>query len=898
MKKFFNIFMVVATIATTFVSCSKELENNETPTPSGKMKTVTVKTNIATKTTLDSNHENLLWSAGDVIKIFNNADTTSVRAPYVAGGDLVIEVPETTTEIYAHYPYYRGNNTGPKSVSVYIGNTQTQKNPGELNGYNYPMVAKGTVSADNKALISLYPVASALALNIYHTGLDGEEKIKSVTVTPTANTQFIGSQVTDLTGDNITFTTAASSDPITVTLTNSLTLTNSAPDDKQTFNGQIYVCLAKQSYKSVKFEIATTKGTYTITSSATVPFDCENNDFVPVNINLNKATFVENDPPVDPTSFTWGLVKDALTVGDKVVIAAAGSNVAMSTEQKANNRGQIDITKSGSSLTAVTDVQVFEVVAGSKSNTVALKCLNGSEIGKYIAAASNSSNNMHSNSDIDDNASWSITIDGTTGVAGVTAQGTYTRNVLKYNSGNNLFSCYASTNTMADVVFYRSSLPSANLSFPQESYTVNLGEVFTAPTLTNPYNVSVTYTTSNSDIAAVNASTGAVTIGSTAGKATITATFTGNSTYSFTEASYEINVIDPNVERWVKTAIGSVSSSDVFVIVGGGYAVTNDKGTSEAPAAVSVTITNDALSDIPAANLQWTISGNATDGYVFYPNGDSTVWLYCTNTNNGVRVGTNNNSSFTIDKNGYLIHKATNRYLSLYSDSQWRCYSNTDNNPKAMEFYVKKGGSSTPAKTLSSITVTPPTKTTYTVGDSFDATGMVVTATYSDASTADVTSSATTDFATQVASAGNKTVTVSYTEGGITKTDSFDITVEAATVSSSVTFDFTSISETVTGGWNGDHTVTPITINASNANTNKAGQVRFQVDGTVTFTGATITRIEINNLSNYAGSFTADSGNYSVSGSTGIWTGSATSVVLTLGGNSGTRTTSIVVYYE
>ena len=126
MKKFFNIFMVVATIATTFVSCSKELENNETPTPSGKMKTVTVKTNIATKTTLDSNHENLLWSAGDVIKIFNNADTTSVRAPYVAGGDLVIEVPETTTEIYAHYPYYRGNNTGPKSVSVYIGNTQTQ----------------------------------------------------------------------------------------------------------------------------------------------------------------------------------------------------------------------------------------------------------------------------------------------------------------------------------------------------------------------------------------------------------------------------------------------------------------------------------------------------------------------------------------------------------------------------------------------------------------------------------------------------------------------------------------------------------------------------------------------------------------------------------------------------
>lgn len=896
MKKFFNIFMVVATIATTFVSCSKELENNETPTPSGKMKTVTVKTNIATKTTLDPDHANIIWSANDKISIFNDVDESNLQATYTAGADLTIEVPEATEEIYAYYPYWSGNTSGPQEVSVNINKDQTQKNPGELNGYNYPMVAKGTVSADNKAIISLYPVASALALNIYHTGLDGDESVKSVTVTPSANTRFIGSQVTDLTGDNITYSEAAVSEPITVTLTNAWALQNTKPADKQKFEGQVYVCLAKQSYANVTFEIKTTKGTYTIASSDTA-FDCVNNDFVPVNINLNKATFVENDPPVDPTSFTWGLVKDALTVGDIVVIAAAGSNVAMSTEQKANNRGQIDITKSGSSLTAVTDVQVFEVVAGSKSNTVALKCLNGSEIGKYIAAASNSSNNMHSNSDIDDNASWSITIDGTTGVAGVTAQGTYTRNVLKYNSGSNLFSCYASTNTMADVVFYRSSLPSANLSFPQESYTVNLGEVFTAPTLTNPYNVSVTYTTSNSDIAAVNASTGAVTIGSTAGKATITATFTGNSTYSFTEASYEINVIDPNVERWVKTAIGSVSSSDVFVIVGGGYAVTNDKGTSEAPAAVSVTITNDALSDIPAANLQWTISGNATDGYVFYPNGDSTVWLYCTNTNNGVRVGTNNNSSFTIDNNGYLIHKATNRYLSLYSDSQWRCYSNTDNNPKAMEFYVKKGGSSTPAKTLSSITVTPPTKTTYTVGDSFDATGMVVTATYSDASTADVTSSATTDFATQVASAGNKTVTVSYSEEGITKTGAFNITVTAS-LGSTVTFVAGTDKGSTTDQTADSMSKGVITISSTSAALGRTDNYRLYANSTTTISASsgTITRVVFTNVDGYAQSLLSVPDGGVGSYSNGVWTGRATS--LTLKASAQYRATEIAVTYE
>ena len=789
MKKIFTSLMVLATLATAFSSCTKEKDIQKDDNVSGKMKTITVKTSIDTRTTLDTNHENIIWTANDKISIFNDVDETNLLATYAAGEDLVIEVPEATEEIYAHYPYYDKNTAGPEKVSVYISKNQTQKNPGELNGYNYPMVAKGTVSADNKALISLYPVASALALNIYHTGLDGDESVKSVTVTPSANTKFTGSQVTDLTGDNITYTEAADSDPITLTLTNALALGNSKPTDKQKFEGQIYVCLAKQSYTNVKFEIETTKGTYTITSSAT-PFDCVNNDFVPVNINLAKAAFeeIETIDPVDPTAFSWILVKDGLAVGDKVVIAAPEYTVAMSTTQNSNNRGEVEVVLNNGALTANASVQVFEVVAGSKDNTFALRCLNGDQIGKYIAAASSSSNNMHSNAEIDDNASWSVSIDAN-GVAAVVAQGTNTRNTIRYNSNSKLFSCYAAQNTMADVVFYRPGLPSANLSFPEASYTVNLGETFTAPELSNPYGVSVAYSSSASTVAAVDASTGAVTIGSTAGSATITASFAGNDTYSASEASYEIFVVDPNAEQWVKTAIGSISESDVFVIVGDdGYALPHNNGSSSAPGLVGVTISNSKITSTVSDDIKWNISGNAADGYVFYPNGNNSIWLYCTNANNGVRVGVNDNKLFTIDDNGYLVNTATSRYLSVYGTQDWRCYSNTNNNPQVIEFYVKQGGSSTPTKTLSSISVTPPTKTTYTVGEAFDASGMVVTATYSDATTADVTSSATTDFTTQVATAGNKTVTVSYTEEGITKTDTFEITVNPASGTSTVTF--------------------------------------------------------------------------------------------------------------
>ncbi len=901
MKKIFTSLMVLATLATAFSSCTKEKDIQKDDNVSGKMKTITVKTSIDTRTTLDTNHENIIWTANDKISIFNDVDETNLLATYAAGEDLVIEVPEATEEIYAHYPYYDKNTAGPEKVSVYISKNQTQKNPGELNGYNYPMVAKGTVSADNKALISLYPVASALALNIYHTGLDGDESVKSVTVTPSANTKFTGSQVTDLTGDNITYTEAADSDPITLTLTNALALGNSKPTDKQKFEGQIYVCLAKQSYTNVKFEIETTKGTYTITSSAT-PFDCVNNDFVPVNINLAKAAFeeIETIDPVDPTAFSWILVKDALAVGDKVVIAAPEYTVAMSTTQNSNNRGEVEVVLNNGALTANASVQVFEVVAGSKDNTFALRCLNGDQIGKYIAAASSSSNNMHSNAEIDDNASWSVSIDAN-GVAAVVAQGTNTRNTIRYNSNNKLFSCYAAQNNMADVMFYRAGLPSANLSFPEASYTVNLGETFTAPELSNPYGVSVTYSSSASGVAEVNASTGAVSIVS-AGTAIITASFAGNSTYSASEASYEIVVVDPTAERWVKTAIGSITTSDVFVIVGGGYAVTNDNGTDSAPAAEAVSITGDALTNLPGANLQWKVTGDTSTGYSFSPANNATIYLYCNTTaasssNNNIRVGSGARNVWEFDSVGYMKTKDTYtvRYFSKYNNQDWRGYVSTSNGAVALEFYVKQGGSSTPTKTLSSITVTPPSKTTYTVGDAFDATGMVVTATYSDATTADVTSSATTDFTTQVATAGNKTVTVSYTEDGITKTDTFDITVNPASGTSTVTF--------TPGIDTGETTVTKdgITVEMTTMNNDSYYQVYANQSMTVSSSTHTITGISFtctaSGTSKYGpGNASADTGSYSYSGSTGTWSGSASSV--TISSTAQIRMTSLTITYE
>lgn len=82
-----------------------------------------------------------------------------------------------------------------------------------------------------------------------------------------------------------------------------------------------------------------------------------------------------------------------------------------------------------------------------------------------------------------------------------------------------------------------------------------------------------------------------------------------------------------------------------------------------------------------------------------------------------------------------------------------------------------------PAPTLESISVTAPTKTVYTVGDTFDPTGMVVTANYSDQSTKTIEEGYT--YTTpDMSTAGQKDVVVTYQE----KTASFTITVNAPVV--------------------------------------------------------------------------------------------------------------------
>ena len=103
-----------------------------------------------------------------------------------------------------------------------------------------------------------------------------------------------------------------------------------------------------------------------------------------------------------------------------------------------------------------------------------------------------------------------------------------------------------------------------------------------------------------------------------------------------------------------------------------------------------------------------------------------------------------------------------------------KCSANASN----LWTYTIFGANTVDAPSLSSIAVTTaPTKTSYSAGEAFNASGMVVTATYSDTSTKPVTDY--TFAPTGALTAGTTKVTITYSEGGVTKTVDQAITVSA-----------------------------------------------------------------------------------------------------------------------
>ena len=164
------------------------------------------------------------------------------------------------------------------------------------------------------------------------------------------------------------------------------------------------------------------------------------------------------EPPLgEEYQGVWTLVTDMsqLSVDSKIIIAAANANKALSTLQNPKNRASVDIIKSTNKDTLMVNrnVQIITLEPGAKERTWALRV---GDMG-YLYAASSSENQMKTQSQVDANASWIITL-ADNGIATMQAMGSNTHCFIKYNTGYQTFSCFEENG--ANVVLYGKDLSS------------------------------------------------------------------------------------------------------------------------------------------------------------------------------------------------------------------------------------------------------------------------------------------------------------------------------------------------------------------------------------------------------------------------------------------------------
>ena len=249
------------------------------------------------------------------------------------------------------------------------------------------------------------------------------------------NAVYVSHYGLSLDNTNIEFDAEGGSKTVNVTLTNTteaIEISNSNSHFSVTNSGNVITIVAPKNETDTVLS-----GTITVTVG-----------MADATITVAQAYNSSSNEPA------WTLVTDVntLVAGDQIVIVASQSNVALSTNQRSNNRGQADVTKLNNTVTLSSDVQIITLEAGNVDNTFAF---NVGSAG-YLYAASSSSNYLRTVKTLSNNSSWKIEITSA-GIATIKAQGSNTRNWMRYNSQSSVFACYSSGQNDISIYKYTSS---------------------------------------------------------------------------------------------------------------------------------------------------------------------------------------------------------------------------------------------------------------------------------------------------------------------------------------------------------------------------------------------------------------------------------------------------------
>ena len=699
MKKIFKTFVIATVVVAAFTACNKEIEVN---TPVGEQEqvfTFAIGDNSGmTKSILgsDANGRFVQFDADD-------SNSIGTIAPNAQGYSSVTpasgETPATFS-IYTNgvvegntitvwYPY-RTNQTDATSVELVIPAYQYHKSGNAFDMKAMPMVTKqivvdadmvaATGSSDYTpiATINFANLGSLINFKVFSTNATyAGEKVKSITFnaknaagTEDANIggTFTKNLATINPDSETTMTISSFTDGVSSIVTSPYADAAIGSDKASALD--LYMVIAPGSYSGtiiVKTDVA--DYTYTLSEKTFVRSGVK-----AFGLDLNSANASRS--VLDYVTLPWSYPSDwtdgslSATSAGLNAINAVTANGLGSDYAVGNAPYQIKLDGTGDNIivktnTAIGSVSVrVKMLGGSTTSSITVKeSVNGSDWTDVqtltISGAQNDIMTLTTTNDFNADSRFVqlyFTKGSNVGLGGI---------------------------QISDAIDWKLSSIHVGTAPTKTSYSV--GQIFdpTGLVVLADYvdpnedthmkrNIPVTsYTYSPTSALAISDS--AITISYTEGGITKTTT-------------QPISVVQPT--GWVKTDISGISAGDIFVIVGDNgdtYAMSNNNAASKAPSAVEVTIADNKITSTVSDIIKWNLSVSS-EGYTFYPSGSTDTWLYTTATNDGVRVGTNDNKVFTISTEGYLQNSTTSRYVGIYNSSDWRCYTSINANITGQSF--------------------------------------------------------------------------------------------------------------------------------------------------------------------------------------------------------------------
>ena len=306
--------------------------------------------------------------------------------------------------------------------------------------------------------------------------------------------------------------------------------------------------------------------TYTNTGSYTCYYQVTMDNYYPVTghetVTINKAaaTISFEAASVEKTKGDAAFINPLTNTGDgKVTYSTSNSSVAAvnatTGEVTIKNYGTATITatvKEGVNYVYAENTATFDVTVGTASMDVTAEGYEGVYDGKAHGIT--------------------VTVTSPEGAT------------VKYGETEGVYNRYSSptyTNAGTYTVYYQVTKTNyttvtgsatvtiakadAKVEFAQKELTAKIGKAFTTPKLTlDPANLVVTYSSSNEEVATVDAETGEVEL-VTPGEVTITATFAGDDNYNGASDAYVLTVLQRDIEPIDEDVIYSMDEKDFFV---------------------------------------------------------------------------------------------------------------------------------------------------------------------------------------------------------------------------------------------------------------------------------------------------------------------------------------------